>query len=140
MDETRTDEIVKTLEPKGFITTLDFNLKPIINEVKGLKQLPDFEDGDINEDKINAIDAISKKYTDVLVDKLKKIYLNNFKIYIENYLPNSKEELFSSLSRVYLKNYSLTDAYKSVLKSKMYGSMSPVSRTTQNSQTYKSGN
>jgi hypothetical protein len=139
MDGERQDEILRNLIPKGFVTKLDFNLQPIINELKQLKQYPDFEEGEISETKLGEINAINEKYTNQLLEKLKAVYTNNFKIYIENYLPNSKDELLNNLGKIYLKNYTLVDAYKSALTSRVVGTGDAKSTLDQKTQSYKSG-
>ena len=151
MDYTRKDEILKALQPKGYITNIDFDVNSIIEQLKPLSSQVDMypqgrsnQDGtpkyEYNQNKRKLLDKISSSYYSDFSNKIRTAYITNFKIYIENYLPNSKEQLLPLLKNVKLDIVTLGSEHYNDFNSKFYAGTSSNSSLSNSSGNYKSGN
>jgi hypothetical protein len=151
MDTQRKDEILANLQPKGYVTSIDFDPNSIIEQLKPLSSQADMyakgrsnPDGspkyEYNEYKRKALDKISSSYINDLNNKIRTAYITNFKIYIENYLPNSKEQLLPLLKNVKLDVVTLGDEHYQDFNTKFYAATSSNSSLSNSSGNYKSGN
>lgn len=104
-DSTTRSKIIKNLTPKGFVTKIDVNVDSIIDAAKKYESVPDLErgaDGKMiyNDKKRIQLNEFSKTYLPDLQAKLKEAYVKNFILFVENYLPNSKEQIFPQIRNV----------------------------------------
>jgi hypothetical protein len=151
MDTKRKDEILTNLQPKGYITNIDFDVNSIIEQLKPLSSQADMyangnsnQDGtpklEYNQNKRKALDKISSSYYNDFSNKIRDAYITNFKIYIENYLPNSKEQLLPLLKNVKLDVVTLGSEHYQDFNAKFFSGSSSNSSLSNSSGNYKTGN
>lgn len=101
MDGDKKDQIIAELTPKGFITKIDYDLNNIVSQLEALQSIEDMVRGEeywdskpkYNEDKRNKLNKISNSFFPGLIQKLKEIHDANFKLYVQNYLPEDQNKI-----------------------------------------------
>lgn len=146
MDVSKRDEVIKNLTPKGFITNVDFDITPYAQKLISLQKINDksmnSENGkytDYNEQKKNELSAIGKSFEGNLINILKSTYINNFKIYVENYLPNSSAQILPLIDGVRFGYQGLGAKHYTIFHSYAGGSSTSSSTIKQSSSNYKTG-
>ena len=145
MDWSKKDEIIKNLTPKGFITNLDFDITSYTQKLISLQNIPDklADDGqykEYNEAKRNQLNAIGLSFEENMINKIKSIYMNNFQIYVENYLPNSASQIIPLIKNVKFNYKGLGENHYSNFHSYVRGSSQSTTTLKQQSTNYKTGN
>lgn len=147
MDMSKKDEILQNLTPKGFITTIDFNIQPFIQKLIQLQQIPDKEydentgkDNVYNAKKKNQLYGIGSSFEENLINVLKSTYMKNFQIYVENYLPNSSSQILPLIKNVKFDYNGLGDSHDRIFHSYVGGSSSSNSSIKQKNTNYQTGN
>ena len=89
------DDMIKELMKKGLKTTIDFDITPVINNMKNFSSIPDFDmvSNTFNEEKKLKLQEYGKKYEKNLADAIKSAYVQNFNLFVETYLPKYEEDL-----------------------------------------------
>lgn len=145
MDSTIKNEVITNLKPKGFITNIDFDFSQIVSELEKMVSVKDIEldvygrKTSYNEEKRKRLNEIGKTYQNDLSTKLKAAYDANFKLYIENYLPNSKNKLLPLIKDTRFAIPYLGEWHYKLFHSTYGGSTKSSSTLQTSSGTYKTG-
>jgi hypothetical protein len=104
MDNKSKNKFVTELTPMGLITKIDFDVKKLSSQLKFLQSVPDLlnnpnELKKYNENKKRQLSSIGLTYQKDLVNKIKEAYTHNFKLYVNTYLPNSKNEILPKIPK-----------------------------------------
>lgn len=124
-------KIIANLTPKGFVSTTDWTeVTNVLPEIEKMESVADFTGNprvklDYNEGKRRQLNDISDKYFEAMCNKAQAIYSANLKIFIDNYLPNSKAVLYPRLKNITLKSVPLGEWQHIV----MTGTRGPGSQT-----------
>ena len=95
------NNIIEKLKPLGFKTEINFDATQITNELKKLASIPDYNfDNEFNLDKKSKIAAIGNSYQNNLIQIVKQTYIENFKIFVRNYLPKYEKSLFEKIQTI----------------------------------------
>lgn len=117
-----TPETVKnTLSDKGFITKLDFDIKPMFDALRNLRNMEDkINNKDYNQNKYEAISKISSQYIPSLLAAMKPVYVNNLKLFGVNFLPEYQNEILKSADTKvnFPKNLNLANNHKTQFTSR----------------------
>lgn len=147
MDYNRSEEIVKNLIPKGYITKIDFDITPLAEKLISLQQINEEQVNSYggknkfyNEDKKEQIESLSMSIEGGMVEKIKEAYLKNFEIYVKNYLPNSAAQLIPRINSVKFDHDWLSEWYYIAFNSWNGGSFQTSSNLTKKETKYKTGN
>ena len=147
MDWSKKDEIIKNLTPKGFITNLDFDVTPFAQKLISLQNMPDFLPDNntgqytvYSKPKQNQLNTIGDSFEENLLNQIKSIYMKNFQIYVENYLPNSASQIIPMIKNVRFDRKGLGECHHTNFYSYRAGSSQSSTNLTQQSGTYKTGN
>lgn len=110
------NDVIKILEPKGYIMTLNYDLNDVINKLVALQKTMDFDDlKKYNPNKQIALNNISKSFFNDLGNKIKEAYGYNFKLYIENIIPENKDKLLPLIKNIKMGITPIGDYHKSIL-------------------------
>jgi hypothetical protein len=138
MDVSKKDEIIQTLTPKGYQTNIEFDITQIIPKLITLQQVPDREDSEVmgkpgqyNKNKENQLN---------LVNLIKTAYMKNFQLYVENYLPNSVNQITPIIKNVNFDFRGLGATHNFIFHSYVGGSSQSSSTINQTNTNYKTGN
>ncbi len=100
MDTSKTDKIIADLTPKGFVTKVDTDLTNIVNQLEKLQSVEDMivdydysSKPQYNINKKNQLNNISDTFFPDLIEKIKQAYMANFKLYVQNYLPEDQNRI-----------------------------------------------
>jgi hypothetical protein len=147
MDWSKKDEIIKNLTPKGYVVNLDFDITPYAQKLISLSQnMPDkLPDGQgqykiYSEPKKKQLDTIGNSFEENMFNQIKTIYMNNFKIYVENYLPNSASRIVPLIKNVKFDYKGLGESHDFNFHSWIAGSSQSSTTLQQQSSNYKTGN
>jgi hypothetical protein len=133
---TLTEEIINKLEPLGFKTRINFDTASIINELKKLSNIPDYDANNrFNSDKQKKISEIGNSYQNNLVKLVKQIYIENFKIFVKTYLPKYEKLLSQKIETIVSNIINLGNVYYGV-----FNSIGAPASTTQSTINISSGN
>jgi hypothetical protein len=133
---TLTEEIINKLEPLGFKTRINFDTASIINELKKLSNIPDYDANNrFNSDKQKKISEIGNSYQNNLVKLVKQIYIENFKIFVKTYLPKYEKLLSQKIETIVSNIINLGNVYYGV-----FNSTGAPASTTQSTINISSGN
>lgn len=127
---TLTEEIINKLEPLGFKTEINFDTASIINELKKLSNIPDYDGNKFNSDKQKKISEIGNNYQNNLVQLVKQIYIENFKIFVKTYLPKYEKLLSQKIETIVSNIINLGNVYYGVFNST--GAPAPTTQSTIN--------
>lgn len=128
MDYDQKDNILKVLQPKGFIVDLKYDLNNIMDQLIALKRVPDAEREDdsvklaYNQDKRNQLNNVSKSFLMDLVEKIKTAYMFNFKLYVEHFLPEDKASILPLIPNTQFKIYPIGEWHYHLFHSRITGS------------------
>ena len=147
MDWSKKDEIIKTLTPKGFVTNFDFDITPFAQKLISLQNMPDYLPDDntgqyteYNKNKMNQLNSIGASFEENMINQIKATYMNNFKIYVENYLPNSASQIIPLIKNVRFDYQGLGQAHYTEFHSYRGGSSQSSTTLSQQNTNYKTGN
>lgn len=123
------ETVVSTLTPKGFITQTEFDIKPLFDSLKSLRNEEDkikgafdtpFENRkDYNKNKFNKIVPISNQFVPGLIEDMKQKYIHNLKIFVAHYLPEAKNEILNNIeSKVIFPNLNIATQHQKEFTSK----------------------
>lgn len=146
MDISKKDEIIKTLTPKGLITSINFNVSDIASKLKPLQQIEDKERDErgqyteYNQGKRNQLDKIGSSFEANLIETLKATYMKNFQLYVENYLPNSSSQLIPQIKNVKFDYVGLGAEHYNIYHRRIAGSVQSNTTMSQTNTSYKTGN
>ncbi len=145
MDWSKKDEIIKNLTPKGFITNLDFDVTSYTQKLISLQNTPDklANDGQYkgyNEAKRKQLDSIGSSFEENMINQVKSIYMKNFQIYVENYLPNSSSQIIPLIKNVNFKYNGLGETHHINFHSYVGGTSQSTTTLKQQNANYKTGN
>jgi|LakMenE18May11ns_1017448.scaffolds.fasta_scaffold9907865_3 hypothetical protein len=145
MDWSKKDEIIKNLTPKGFITNLDFDVTSYTQKLISLQNTPDklANDGQYkgyNEAKRKQLDSIGSSFEENMINQVKSIYMKNFQIYVENYLPNSSSQIIPLIKNVNFKYNGLGETHYINFHSYVGGASQSTTTLKQQNANYKTGN
>lgn len=100
IDPTQKDKIISDLKTKGLIMDVGVDLTNVINQLEKLRNVEDMivdyetsSKPQYNTDKKNQLNRISDTFFPDLIEKLKQAYIANFKIYVQNYLPEDQARI-----------------------------------------------
>ena len=128
MDYDQSANILKVLQPKGFIMDLKYDLTNQLNKIESLTSIPDIEsDGyssktTYNEAKRAQLNNIGESFVEDLTNKIKAAYMQNFKLYVENFLPEDKDRILSLIPGVKIKSYPIGEWHYHIFHSRFTGS------------------
>jgi hypothetical protein len=147
MDVSKKDEIIQTLTPKGYQTNIEFDITQIIPKLITLQQVPDREDSEVmgkpgqyNKNKENQLNSIGNSFEGNLVNLIKTAYMKNFQLYVENYLPNSVNQITPIIKNVNFDFRGLGATHNFIFHSYVGGSSQSSSTINQTNTNYKTGN
>jgi hypothetical protein len=110
------NDVIKFLEPKGYIMTLNYDLNGVINKLVDLQKTPDFNElKKYNVNKQIALNNVSKEFFNDLGIKIKEAYVHNFKIYIENMMPENKDKILPLIQNIKLNITPIGNQHKLIL-------------------------
>jgi hypothetical protein len=100
IDPSQKDKIISDLKTKGLIMDVGVDLTNVINQLEKLRTVDDMiidyersSKPQYNTDKKNQLNRISDTFFADLIEKLKQAYITNFKIYVQNYLPEDQARI-----------------------------------------------
>jgi hypothetical protein len=111
LPEDKKDDVLKNLTPKGYITTIKTDIDTAFSKLIQLASLEDFtypggyrdeNKGTVNPDKLNKVSEIGKSYQDALFKEYRESYINNLKLFVDNYVPNNTELINQLVSKIYV--------------------------------------
>lgn len=141
MDPTHKSEALEVLIPKGFITSLDYDLSKFIDQAISLQKTNDFVEGRYNKNKKNLLNQFSGTFLNDLLSKIKQAYINNFKLYVENFLPENKDRILPLIPKTIITAMPIGDYHYHVFHSKdgqQVGLVNPkIERLNKNVETGK---
>jgi hypothetical protein len=118
------NDVIKFLEPKGYIMTLNYDLNGVINKLVDLQKTPDFNElKKYNVNKQIALNNVSKEFFNDLGIKIKEAYVHNFKIYIENMMPENKDKILPLIQNIKLNITPIGNQHKLILSRGDFGRM-----------------
>ncbi len=128
MDFEQMPNILKILQPKGFIMDLKYDLSNQLSKLESLSSIPDIESDDYssrttyNEEKRRDLNDIGSGFVNDLTDRIKEAYIHNFKLYVENLLPEDKDSILPLIPRVRIVSYNIGEWHYHMFHSKPAGS------------------
>ena len=146
MDNEKKDDIIQNLTSKGFVDNFNFNITGNLQKLISLQQIPDKirnEDSEkvvYNGQKQNQLNGIGDSFEENMINQLKKLYSQNFKIYVDNYLPNSSSQMSQFINNVRFDYKGLGDCHEFNFNSYVAGSSTNSSTLKQSNTNYKTGN
>lgn len=145
MDFSKKDEIIKNLNPKGFLQ-INPGIRQHVQKIISLQNMPDFlpDNNDnltkYNENKRNQLNSVGSSFMEDLFNRLKTTYMKNFELYVQNYLPNSAAQIMPLIKNVNFRYQGLGDCHYDNFHSYRGGSSQSSTNLTQQSGNYKTGN
>jgi hypothetical protein len=147
MDNSKKEEVIKNLTPKGYITKIDFDIAGFVQKLLPLQNIPDMELDErtgklklYNEQKRQTLDSIGDAFEENLVNALKTAYMKNFQMYVENYLPNSVSQIVPMIKNVKFDYKGLGYSHDLIFHSYTVGSSYNKSTLSQKKVNYQTGN
>ena len=131
---------------KGWVSTINPDLvNKIVDIYVSLQTIPDSNEGVLNRSKGNQIINESRDSLLILLEEMKKIFLNNLNLYLKTYLPNTSAQLFREVSENFQPRFDITaipNWYSSLFlgKGKIIGVLPPKTDVKQIITPHKSGN
>lgn len=147
MDNDKKDKIITELTPKGFITKFDYDFTNVIKQLEALQEVGDmikeggsyYEKPKYNEKKRQQLNNIGNNFLYDVVEKLKEIHNANFKLYVQNYLPEDQNQILPLISRTKFTTRSLGDWHYHLFHSYKATGSSSGTQLKQQSKTVGSG-
>lgn len=141
------ETVVNTLTPKGYITQTEFDIKPLFDSLKSLRNEDDKIAGafdisfkerkEYNKNKYNKIIPISNQFVSQLIEDMKRKYIHNFKLFAEYYLPEAKNEvLYDIENKVIFPNLNIATQHQKEFTSKGAPTISTGGTLQTTSQTF----
>lgn len=145
MDYDQSANILKVLQPKGFIMDLKYDLSSQLTKLESLSSIPDVENDDYsskstyNELKRRQLNDIGESFVTDLTNKIKEAYMQNFKLYVENFLPEDKDRILGLIPTVKIKSYPIGEWHYHIFHSRFSGSTQVGSQLQQQNKKVGSG-
>ena len=135
-----TESIIEKLKPLGFKTELNFDTTSVINELKKLATTPDYDmNNRIDVNKQKKMNDIGSTYQNNLIQTIRKIYIDNFKIFIKTYLPKYEKQMLPKIETIVSDINPLGNTYYSIFKSTIAKPNSNQSTISISSNKYSAG-
>ena len=96
--------------------------------------------GQYNKNKENQLNSIGNSFEENLVNLIKTAYMKNFQLYVENYLPNSVNQITPIIKNVNFDFRGLGATHNFIFHSYVGGSSQSSSTINQTNTNYKTGN
>jgi len=93
-------QIISSLKPKKYITTVDFDVTPFVNELTKLQSIEDLQNGTYNTDKQQMVSDIGDKFINRFVTTMKNTYVYNFNIFVRTYLTDDQNRILSTINQL----------------------------------------
>ncbi len=146
MDLDKKDAIIADLSTKGFITKVDVDLSKIVSQLERLQSVEDMitdyeysSKPQYNTNKKNQLNNISDTFFPGLIEKVKEIYINNFKIYVQNYLPEDQTRIIPLIPNVKFITRPLGNYHDFLFHSYRAGQVQSGTQLKQQNKTVASG-
>jgi hypothetical protein len=145
MDNEQKDQIFKILIPKGFIMDIKYDLTDVFTKLESLSSIPDVESDGYsskliyNEEKKEQLNNISSTFVRDLTAKIGEAYMQNFKLYVENLLPEDKDRILPLIPKVKIVSYEIGEWHDNMFHSKFGGTIQTGSQLQQQNKKVGSG-
>lgn len=130
------NDIINNLKDKNYITNLNYDITPYINKLIKLQNIDDLQNNAYNTNKQELISKISDEFMNDFNSAMKAAYINNFKIFIINYLSDDQNRILATINQLKFPIENLGFKHKILFQSKSVTS-SPSDKSNMTSTNIK---